>query len=130
MRNNLRNLRERRGLTLDEVEKATGISYSTLAKMETEGQTITEPNARLLADFYHVSLDYLFAREFEAPKPKEQEITFSAIIGRLPTFSNLELARLGGTIEGITNERLKNQTNGNGKIEVPIATPQGARKVV
>lgn len=56
---NLRNAREGMNLTQSQVAKQLGISVSTYTKYETASN---EPDLRMLvklADFYHLSLDYL-----------------------------------------------------------------------
>lgn len=59
----LKDLREERNLYLVDVEKATGIPHSTLSEYEND-DTKGIPHLALvqLADFYNVSLDYLFDR--------------------------------------------------------------------
>ena len=59
----LKDLREEKNMKLTDVEKATGISSSTLSEYEND-DTKGIPHFVLvqLADFYDVSLDYLFDR--------------------------------------------------------------------
>ena len=56
-------LRKDKGLNLEELSKLTGISKSALGNYEKEDyKEINHGNLILLADFYGVSLDYLFCR--------------------------------------------------------------------
>ena len=56
-------LRKEKGLNLEELSKQTGISKSALASYEANDyKEINHGNLILLADFYEVSLDYLFCR--------------------------------------------------------------------
>jgi len=57
----LRDLRDEEKAILADVEKATGISTSTLQRMERDGETrVGYQDVALLADYYNVSADYLF----------------------------------------------------------------------
>ena len=56
-------LRKDKGLNLEELSKLTGISKSALASYEAnDNKEINHGNLVTLADFYEVSLDYLFCR--------------------------------------------------------------------
>ena len=56
-------LRKDKGLNLEELSKLTGISKSALASYESNDyKEINHGNLITLADFYEVSLDYLFCR--------------------------------------------------------------------
>ena len=56
-------LRKDKGLNLEELSELTGISKSALGNYEKEDyKEINHGNLILLADFYGVSLDYLFCR--------------------------------------------------------------------
>lgn len=59
----LKDLRVERHLTLEELEAAVGISKSALGSYETDDyKEINHGSLVILADFYGVSLDYLFCR--------------------------------------------------------------------
>ena len=59
----LKELRIARGLTLDNVAKSTGTSKQALFQIE-GGLYIPNPQLMVaLADFFDVSLDYLFGRK-------------------------------------------------------------------
>ena len=56
-------LRKDKGLNLEELAQQTGISKSALASYEAnDNKEINHGNLITLADFYEVSLDYLFCR--------------------------------------------------------------------
>ena len=56
-------LRKDKGLNLEELAQQTGISKSALASYEAnDNKEINHGNLVTLADFYEVSLDYLFCR--------------------------------------------------------------------
>lgn len=57
--NRLKKLRSEAGYSLRELDKLTGISYSSLSHLENEGFNFTEDNIRLLSAFFNVSSDYL-----------------------------------------------------------------------
>lgn len=60
--NRIRDLREDLDLRQIDVAKATGINQKTLSNYET-GKTNPDSNALIkLADFFHVSIDYLIVR--------------------------------------------------------------------
>lgn len=48
-----------RGLSVADVCKATGISQSTMSNWKKRNNLITGKNAKLIADFFGVSIDYL-----------------------------------------------------------------------
>lgn len=62
MNNRLRQLRKAKGYTQIRVQMETGIEQALLSKYE-NGERIPPTETLLkLADFYHVSLDYLLCR--------------------------------------------------------------------
>lgn len=62
MKNRLRELRKSRGYTQVFLQMQTGIEQSLLSKYET-GERIPPTETLLrLADFYHVSIDYILYR--------------------------------------------------------------------
>lgn len=62
MKNNLRHLRKQKGLTQIAVQMATGIEQALLSKFETGDRVPPTESLLRLADFYHVSLDYILCR--------------------------------------------------------------------
>lgn len=60
---NLRRLREARGITQGELADLIGVSASTLSQWEGNRVTPTVENLMVLADVFHVSMDYLMGRK-------------------------------------------------------------------
>jgi transcriptional regulator with XRE-family HTH domain len=91
-----------------------------ISKIELGVREMTSENARILADFFGVSIDYLLDRESpptvekivaEAPLP----LTVNRIITALPNLTNMEIARIMGACESVLNQRTLDKTkNGNG----------------
>lgn len=57
--NRLRELRERSGLSLRELDEATGIDYSSIAFYERGKRQMSNRAQRIFADYFGVSIDYL-----------------------------------------------------------------------
>ena len=58
----LRKLRHEQNKTISQVERETGISRSKLGEYELDKHQPSIFMAEILADYYHVSLDYLVGR--------------------------------------------------------------------
>lgn len=100
--NNLRFLRERRGLALKEVEEKTGIGFSELSKIERGERQLTEWVARTLADFYNVSMDVLFKREMKKDstlKYSDIDLTAEFFLNRLSSYSRDDLLAIRATCD-------------------------------
>ena len=75
-RGNLRKLRRRAHLTQLGMEVRTRIDQSKLSKYERGEVLPTAQNAAILADFFHVSTDYLLDRtDVETPYPPKEKTT-------------------------------------------------------
>lgn len=59
MSNRIKELRSNSGLTLKQLSEAVGIGKSTLASYESRGVTPRVDKAKILADYFDVSLEYL-----------------------------------------------------------------------
>lgn len=62
MENKLRKLRKERKLTQVELQMRTGIEQSLLSKFENGERVPPTETLLILADFYHVSIDYILCR--------------------------------------------------------------------
>ena len=62
MTNRLRELRKSRKLTQISVQMQTGIEQALLSKFENDERTPPTETLLRLADFYHVSIDYILFR--------------------------------------------------------------------
>lgn len=59
----LKEARIKKGLSQRDVERETGINYSTLSNFETGRRETNLENLKKLADFYEISIDWLLGRE-------------------------------------------------------------------
>lgn len=60
---NLKDLRNQKGITLQQLAEACNVSVRTLIRYE-QGERVPDiDTASLIADFFDVSLDYLVGRE-------------------------------------------------------------------
>lgn len=75
-KNILKQLRESKGLTMQEVAEKTDISYSVYQKYESGARGVGVPALQKLADFYGVTTDYLLGRS--DAKPPEDPIKLAA----------------------------------------------------
>lgn len=62
MINNLKKLRENKGITQIALQMATGIEQALLSKYETGERVPPTETLIRLADFYNVSMDYIMCR--------------------------------------------------------------------
>ena len=62
MNNNLKILRKSRGLTQIALQMQTGIEQALLSKFENGERVPPTETLMRLADFYHVSMDYIMCR--------------------------------------------------------------------
>ena len=62
MKNNLRKLREEKNMTQIALQMKTGIEQAVLSKYENGSRVPTVETLIILADFFHVSLDYFLCR--------------------------------------------------------------------
>lgn len=62
-KNILKQLRESRKLTMQDVAASTDISYSVYQKYESGARGVGVPALCKLADFYNVTTDYLLGRD-------------------------------------------------------------------
>ena len=62
MKNNLKKLRQRKGITQVSVQMQTGIEQALLSKFENGERVPPTETLMRLADFYNVSMDYIMCR--------------------------------------------------------------------
>ena len=62
MKNNLRKLRKEHSLTQVALQMQTGIEQALLSKFENGERIPPTESLMILADFYHVSIDYILCR--------------------------------------------------------------------
>lgn len=68
----LRELRHGKGLTMDEVAKGTGLSFSHISKLETGGGNPGFGALAILANFYNVPKEYLTNEDDTKKQPKPE----------------------------------------------------------
>ena len=69
----IKNAREKNGLTQREVERETGIKQSSLAKYETGRNEPDIETVGILAEFYGISIDWLFGLGKQGRNPNYYE---------------------------------------------------------
>lgn len=114
MVNNIRKLREGRDLTLEQLSKLVFIDDSVLSRMENSAKQISENYAIILADFFDVSLDYLFGRKISKiyqvdRKDILKNLTPQEVILELNRFATVDLIKINGVIDYILNNRTEDK---------------------
>ena len=107
--NNIKRLREQKGISVRDLGTATNINSGTISRMENGNQQVTDVYAVALADYFKVSLDNLLGREWQTTKEtivKTVDFEFNDILRKLKSFSNNELMKLSGAIDLIIEERV------------------------
>jgi transcriptional regulator with XRE-family HTH domain len=112
MVNNLRRIRESKGMTLEFVGEKVLVSKAALSKIENGQQNLLAELAVKLADLYDVSADHLLGREWIDKNKeviiKEAELTYEKIFKSLGRFDNKQLYSIVGACEFLI------ETRGNG----------------
>lgn len=106
--NNIRRLREKTNLSVRELASKVDINYVSLSYLENGKQQIAEHYARKLADFFDVSIDELFARDFESNKNvvvKTVDFDYNDILHKIKNYSKSDLERLRGVIDFLLETR-------------------------
>ena len=119
MENNLERLLKKFKVSARKVSDATHIDVSTLSKIKNHERSISQENAIILADFFKISIDELFNRDYNPEYEKEKNITYDKVILKLSEFSNKQLLSLSGAIDYILMSR-NDQTIDFGESEVDI----------
>ena len=104
-------LRKENSLSQKELAERTGISQSTIAKIEIGRNEATSNTIRKLADFFNVTADYLLGRtddfeSFSTPLPKNtnREIELLLMFRKMTT---AQQNRFLGIAEGMIEEATK-----------------------
>ena len=116
MPNNLKSLRESKGLTLRELATQTMTNDTTISRIENGQQSMAEHYANIFADFFKCSTDYLLGRTERIDSQEkiqyiDREVTYHNVISKLNSFSSKELLNLSGAIDYILEERSKTTPN-------------------
>lgn len=72
----LREIRKSKGKTLRDVWNDLGISYSNLASIERGDQNCNSSTLKMLAEYYHVSTDYLIGNTDDKSINDDIDIAF------------------------------------------------------
>lgn len=62
MKNRIKELREKKGLSLRDMEIETGVSNATISRLENNFKNLGMELAIKFADYFKVSIDYLIGR--------------------------------------------------------------------
>ena len=74
--NRLRELRNKRRLTLREVAEKLNMSFSNVATIERGESQLREDTAKIFADFYNVSIDYLLGNTDNPTESNQIDVAF------------------------------------------------------
>lgn len=97
----LQELRKQKKITRDELAKALKLSYSAIAKYETNVRKPDQDTLKKIADFFDVTVDYLLGRSNHRKLTKKDEKDISKIIEETKQkIENTEGLMLDGEILG------------------------------
>lgn len=71
----LSSLRKQRNLTMRDVAESIGVSLSAYQKYENGTRDVSTEMLSKLADFYHVTTDYLLGRDTGEPEPLDSLVS-------------------------------------------------------
>lgn len=93
--NNLKSLRQERGLTLRQLSEKVNIDFSALSRVENGTRGINDNDISILTKFFNVSADYLLGLSDERTPPTTKE-----------KLSGVQLALFNQT-ENLNEEQMK-----------------------
>ena len=99
-------LLELKGVTVADVSRATGISQSTLSNWKKRRNRISAANAQKLADYFGVSVGYIFGVQEDAQGSEYYENVASALEAQR-MFDDKEIHALFHVKKNINPERFK-----------------------
>ena len=101
MKNNLGRILKEKNVSAKKVSDATRIDVSTLSKMKNLERSISQENAIILADYFNISIDNLFGREYQKQETegKIKNFSYDEVIFQLDELDNKELLSLSGAID-------------------------------
>ncbi len=102
-------LLEMRGVTTADVCKATGISQSTMSNWKKRNNMLSGKNAKLVADYFEVSVDYLMTGKNE--DKKEYYFNSETAKAAQEIFENKDLRVLFDAARDATPEDLQTTYN-------------------
>ena len=92
----LKELIKQKGISIYSLSRETGIPHSTLSRfLNQKTETINRSTLKILADYFHVNLDWLITGNGEQyPSVAQQNQSGDNIHGRSVTVNNSETAKL------------------------------------
>lgn len=90
----LKTLREKRGLSREQLAERLGLSYHAIAKYETGKRSPDQDTILKIADYFNVSVDYLLGRS-DNPMPLNDDDRVLRKIGAVPVTKMYKLPVLG-----------------------------------
>lgn len=115
--NRLRELRKKRGLSLRELSKMLNMSFSNIATIERGESQLREDTARLFADFFGVTTDYLLGIS-DGPTPQikiDQDNIQMALFGEVKDLSEEDIEDVLNYARYIKEKKAKNRNWYGGK---------------
>lgn len=112
--NNLKLLRDRKGLSVRDLGTKLNINYGSLSRMENGTQRISDEQAIALADYFDISIDYLLGRDWHNPETtvyKTVDFDIRDIYKKLQSYSKIELIELRGAIDFIIETKFTSGEN-------------------
>jgi transcriptional regulator with XRE-family HTH domain len=113
--NNLKLLRDRKGISVRDLGTKLNINYGSLSRMENGTQKISDEQAIALADYFNISIDHLLGREWHNPETtvyKTVDFDIKDVYRKLQTYSKTELIELRGAIDFILETKFTPGDNG------------------
>jgi len=89
----LKSLREKHGLSRNEVAKKLGLSYWAISKYETDSRVPDYGIVKELASIYDVSIDFLYGQEEkykESPYPSHSDPFLDDLLKKVPDLTDEE----------------------------------------
>lgn len=123
LKDNLKILREKRGITQQELADGIGISNKAVSTWENGSKVPRQPKLEKLADYFNVSVDYLLGRD--SPQWEDFDKEHSEYINKNIKLSDL-LKFIGFTVEEEPSEEfyIEDVTDDNGLIIGQTKIPQ------
>jgi len=112
--NNLKLLRDRKGISVRDLGTKLNINYGSLSRMENGTQRISDEQAIALADYFNISIDYLLGRDWYNPETtvyKTVDFDIRDIYKKLQSYSKTELIELRGAIDFIIETKFTTGEN-------------------
>lgn len=123
MRTRIRDLRERKGLTLQEIAAKVDMNFQSLSRIELGTQDPSAIHIVKLADFFGVTTDFLLHHESQMPPVsdkiiyKERDLNYQSIKEYMFRAPKEELIKIAGLIDGLLQNGSSTSHNTDNKLE-------------